>query len=265
MAIMEWGQGTPVVMLHGNPTWGFLYRHVVQRLLDQELRLVVPDLVGLGYSSRVSAREHTLDNHIHWLAAALEDLDLPPGILVCQDWGGAIGAGALATMPGWLRGLVVLNTVFSPPRPGFRPTAFHRLAQFPGLSHLVFRGLGFPQRALHLAQGDPSTLRGRVRQAYISPLGRAPVAPLAMARMVPDSPEHPSIDALSRSHRFVESFKGPTEIVWGDRDPVLGKVIGHMQRLFPHAQVTRTQGGHFLQEEVPGPIAEAIKRVAAAL
>jgi haloalkane dehalogenase len=73
------------------------------------------------------------------------------------------------------------------------------------------------------------------------------------------------MEPLRRSQSFFEGFSGPLEIVWGDRDPVLGRVIGHLSRLKPRARVTRTAAGHFLQEEVPTEIAAAVERVAAAV
>jgi haloalkane dehalogenase len=90
------------------------------------------------------------------------------------------------------------------------------------------------------------------------------VAPLALARMVPDSPAHPSIAALRQCQSVVEAFTGPAALVWGERDPVLGRVLSHLARLLPAASVTRTQAGHFLQEEVPDEIAAAIREVASA-
>ena len=80
--------------------------------------------------------------------------------------------------------------------------------------------------------------------------------------MVPDKPGHPTIPALDRCYDFVSNFKGPAAIVWGDRDPVLGSVRSHVERTLPQASVTRTQAGHFLQEEVPEEIAAAVKQVA---
>jgi haloalkane dehalogenase len=100
------------------------------------------------------------------------------------------------------------------------------------------------------------------RRAYTHPLGRFPVAPLALARMVPDGPAHPSIAPLERCREWVDRFDGPAAIVWGDRDPVLGRVRRWMETLFPQAEVTRTNAGHFLQEEVPEAIAAAIRSVA---
>lgn len=266
--VMESGQGRPVVLVHGNPTWGFLYRKVAAELRGTPLRLVMPDLVGLGLSDKPrSPRAHTLENHIRWLGALLDTLRLDDVILVVQDWGGPIGLGAFAERDSRLAGLVILNTVVGPPRPGFRATAFHRFARAPLLSDLAFRGLGFPQAALHLAQGDKQSIRGEVARAYRWPLRHVVdrVAPLALARMVPDSMHHPSIPPLARCQALVERFEGPTELVWGDRDPVLGRVRRHIETLLPNATVTRTEAGHFLQEEVPREIASAIERVAAQL
>ncbi len=265
MHVMEAGEGRPVLMLHGNPTWGFLYRKVVQELSGEPLRLIMPDLIGLGLSDKPrDAAEHQLDHHADWLGELVDGLGLEGVVFVGQDWGGPIGLCALEKRRERLAGLVILNTVVGPPRPGFRPTAFHRFSQMPVLSDLAFRGLGFPETALWIAQGDKSSIRGKVARAYRYPLRRFRdrVAPLALARMVPDSLGHPSVPALERCQALVESFKGPAAIVWGDRDPVLGRVRRRVERLLPDAPVTLTQAGHFLQEEVPAEIARAVRDVA---
>lgn len=270
MHVMESGAGRPVLMLHGNPTWGFLYRKVVAALGDEPLRIILPDLIGLGFSDRPrSPSEHQIDDHARWLGALLDGLaaegaGLEGLLAVVQDWGGPIALRALADRPGLAKGLVVLNTVVGPPRPGFRPSAFHRVARMPIVSDLLFRGLGIPQVALHVVQGDRSSIRGDVARAYRFPLrGLARnAAPLALARMVPDGPDHASIEALERCQAFFEAFDGPMEIVWGESDPVLGRLVSHLERRKPGVRVTRTPAGHFLQEEVPAEIAAAVRRVA---
>jgi pimeloyl-ACP methyl ester carboxylesterase len=265
MHVMEAGEGLPVVMVHGNPTWGFLYRKVAQELRN-EFRVIMPDLYGLGLSDKPHSRcAHTIDGHAAALRSLLDKLRLPAFILVVQDWGGPIGVLAASMKPGQMVGLVVLNTVLGPPREGFRPTAFHRFAQLPVISDAVFRVGAFPQGYLHTAQGDKSSIRGRVRDAYTWPLRRFQdnKAPLALARLVPDSQEHPSIPVLKRIQEFTQSWQGPSAIVWGDRDPVLGRAFSRVQAVLPNAVVTRTQAGHFLQEEVPVEIAAAVRDVAA--
>ncbi len=265
--VMEAGNpnGRPVLMLHGNPTWGFLWRKVARALEHSGLRLIMPDLVGLGLSSKPrDPTYHQLATHGQVQGELIDRLGLSNLIFVGQDWGGPVGLHALADRPGLLTGLVLLNTVVGPPKPGFRPTAFHRLARTPVLSQLIFRGLQFPQRALWIAQGDHSSIRGEVSEAYRYPLRHFAdnVAPLALARMVPNSHTHPSIAALAHAQTVIDGFKGPAALVWGDRDPVLGRVRSHVERLLPQARVTRTQAGHFLQEEVPSEIADAIRYVA---
>lgn len=267
MHVMEQGSGRPVVMLHGNPTWGFLWRKVAAALAGEPLRIILPDLIGLGLSDKPRhAAEHTLENHARWLGTLLDTI-VPERdgrfVFVGQDWGGPIGLRALADHPQRVAGLVLANTVIGPPRPGFRPTAFHRFARMPIVSDVVFRVAGFPQIALGWAQGDKQSIRGDVARAYRWPLRHLGdrVAPLALARMVPDSQTHPSIASLERCQQFVDSFRGPIALVWGDRDPVLGRVRGFLEKRLPSAPMTRTQAGHFLQEEVPDAIAAAVRDV----
>ena len=254
------GAGIPVVMLHGNPTWGFLWRKVVAQL--DGIRVILPDLLGLGLSDHPrDPAVHTLERHARLLGGLLDALAPGKLVFVGHYWGGPIGLRALADRPDRLAGLVLLNTVVGPPRPGFRPSLFHRLAHRPYVGGALFRGLGFPQNMLWLAQGDRTSIRGNVARAYRWPLrGLARNgAPLALARMVPDSFEHPSIEPLRRCQQLVEAFRGPAAIVWGDRDPVLGRVRSWIEKLLPQAVVTRTQAGHFLQEEVPTEIALAVR------
>lgn len=122
-------------------------------------------------------------------------------------------------------------------------------------------GLGFSDKPTNPALHQ----LGDIGRAYRYPLRhvRDRVAPLALARMVPDSLAHPSVPVLERCQAFVESFTGPAAIVWGERDPILGRVSKRVARALPGAKVTMTQAGHFLQEEVPDEIAAAITWVAA--
>jgi haloalkane dehalogenase len=264
MHVMEWGGGMPVLMLHGNPTWGFLYRKIVYLLRDMPLHCIVPDLIGLGFSSKPrSMNDHSLINHASWLGSFIDSLGLEGMILVCQDWGGPIGVRTFADRPHLLKGLVVLNTALRPPHQGFRPTLFHRFSNLPFISDFVFRLLGFPQNVLHKIQGDPSSIQGKVAQAYRYPLRHISdrIAPLALARMVPSSLTHPSIKELKVCEEFIRTFQGPSAIVWGEKDPILGRALRRMRELMPDASVQRTKAGHFIQEEEPDAIAQAIREV----
>lgn len=264
--VMEVGRGRPVLMVHGNPSWGFLYRKVMEELAGEPLRLIAPDLVGLGFSSRPARTwRHTVDGHGSVIGRLVDALDLRDVVLVGQDWGGCIGLYAFHERRERLTGMVMLNTVVGPPKPGFKATAFHRFARLPLVSDLAF-GIGLPAAGMFLVQGDKRSIRGRVARAYRYPLRGGPSrnrAALELARMVPDSLEHFSVEAMRTCQEIFESTAAPVSLVWGDRDPVLGTVRGWLHKLRPDAEVTRTQAGHFLQEEVPVEIAEAIRSVVA--
>lgn len=251
----------PVLMLHGNPTWSFLWRKVIALL--PAFRCVAPDLLGLGFSDRLPRMEdHSLDRHGAAIAELVEALDLREVVLVAQDWGGPIAAQVGARLPERIAGLVLSNTaVVIPKHP--RGTWFHKFARVPGLSDLVFRGLGFPQNILWKVQGDRRSIRGDVARAYRWPLRtwQDRVAPLALARMVPDGPDHPSVPALRRGEAWVRSFAGPIALVWGMADPIMGPALKRHERELPQAAVTRTRAGHFLQEEVPEELAAAVESV----
>ncbi len=264
MHVMETGRGRPVLMVHGNPTWGFLYRKVALALQGQGLRVIMPDLIGFGLSDKPrDFSVHSIRNHSRWLGSLIDQLDLQGVILVVQDWGGALGTHPFVTRPERLAGMVVLNTVLDPPPPGFKPTGFHRFSHMPLVSDFVFRVLPLPQAALHLAQGDRSSIRGNVARAYRYPFRhfRDRVAPLATARMAVDRMGHPSIPVLEECAELVRGFNGPKAMVWGRRDPVLARALKRTKALLGDPPVTETQAGHFLQEEVPDEIAAAVRDV----
>ena len=161
--------GEPIVCLHGEPTWGYLYRHMIEPLAEDN-RVVVPDHMGFGKSETPQDREYTLRTHTENLSALIEHLGLTDITFVGQDWGGPIATRAFADRLDRLAGLVVLNTTLGPPKPGFKPTAFHRFANAPVISNLAFRYLGFPQRGMHLAQGRKTSISGDIARAYVHPL-----------------------------------------------------------------------------------------------
>lgn len=261
---VDHGEGRPVLLLHGNPTWSFLWRKVITHL-PEGLRVIAPDLLGLGLSEKLPRPEdHTLELHVGAVRELVDALDLRRVTLVGQDWGGPIGAGVAAREPDRFAGIVFANTTVLEPRRPLRTTWFHTFGRMPILSTLAFRGLNFPVPILPFAQGR-RRMDAIARRAYAYPLRRwrDRAGPLGLARMVPSYDDHPSLPLLEEGARWARGFRGPVELVWGMRDPILGRALRRLRELWPQARVTETDAGHFLQEEVPKELAEAIARVAA--
>jgi haloalkane dehalogenase len=255
------GEGRPILLLHGNPTWCYLWRKVIRILRPEPVRIIAPDLIGLGLSSKPRRLEmHTLDFHADRISALVRALDLADLTIAAQDWGGPIGAVMAARNAERIHGAVFANTGIRVPVKPPRVTLFHRFSHAPVLSDLAFRYLNLTVRMLHRVQGDRSSIGPAERRAYRYPLARISdrAAPLALARLVPTSLDSPTLLTLREAHDWALEFAGPTRLVWGRRDPILGRTIHPMKKLFPNAEVTETGAGHFLQEEVPEELAEAI-------
>ncbi|MBX9662092.1 alpha/beta fold hydrolase [Novosphingobium sp.] len=265
--ILEVGGGYPVFMQHGNPTSGFLYRKVAEHLPLDQVRLIMPTLVGLGYSSKVPVSMHTAANHNRWINAALGQLGLEQVIYVGQDWGGPIGVGALALSPGLVRGIVIMNTAIRVTEVKTRLSRIHDLMKTPIVGEFLGNVRNMIFRGLHRPQHDPASMPQAVKDLYARPVRESGnhKAPLAMMRMVPDGPDHPSTPVMRELVPYVRSLDVPVEIVWGTNDPILGHAVPAMLENFPQAPVTETPAGHFLQEEVPEVIAEAVLRVLGAV
>ena len=273
--VLEVGTGFPVFMLHGNPTSGFLYRKIAEelpkdrvRLIAEELpkdrvRLIMPTMVGLGFSSKVPASGHTVDNHMRWINSVLVQLQITELVYSGQDWGGPVGMGALSLSPGLIKGAVMLNTGFGAPTEPVNLSVPHALVKIPVFGELMLEVFFSIFEGMHRLQGDRDQLTADEANLYGKPVlesGNAK-APLAMMRMVPDGPDHPSTPAMRTIVNYVWDLDIPAEIVWGMKDPILALGLPAMKKFFPEAPVTETLGGHFLQEEVPVEIATAVLRV----
>lgn len=259
------GEGPPVLLQHGNPTWCYLWRKVIHFLTEQNVRIIAPDLVGLGLSSKPrDLAIHSLDFHADRIGALVQALDLRDLTIAGQDWGGPIVSVMAARNSERVRAAVFANTAIRVPTKPPRVTQFHRFSHRPVISDLAFRVFGFPLGTLHLVQGDRSSIGTAERRAYRWPLRRIKdrTAPLALARLVPLTLEDPTFHTLLEAENWAKAFTGAVRLVWGMRDPILKRAVWGARKLFPEAEVTETDAGHFLQEEVPEELAEAIFDVA---
>ena len=262
MHVMEKGEGKPIVMVHGNPMWGYLYKKVLDGL-DNSNRYIVPDLIGFGFSEKIKLHEHSLEAHSNWMAEFFSSIEEEKIGLVVHDWGGMIGVAGAMKAGKKIDGLVVMNTAITAPKDGFKPTWFHNLSQVPLLSNFLFRGLNFPLSFLHRFANVPGSFDSATMKAYKYPLRKFKdnSGPLALARMVPNSMHHPSVPLEKEIEQYLQSYDGPTQIVWGMNDPVMWKLRRRTSRLLPQAKIIKTQAGHFVQEETPEEVISAIKEV----
>lgn len=262
--MLEIGEGYPVYLQHGNPTNGLLYRKVAAELPTDRMRLIMPTMVGLGFSTKIPASEHTFENHLRWMSEAIRQLKLDDAVFVAQDWGGAIGMGAMMNNPGLVKGAVIMNTGFSAPQEKMSLSTPHAIAATPIIGELVLENLVSIFDNLDSSQGDPASIGPEVSALYARPVieSGSTKGPLALMRMVPTGPDHPTTRRMRDVQAYAETLGDiPVELVWGMKDPILAKGLPRMQQFFPDAPLTKTDAGHFLQEEVPVEIASAIIRV----
>lgn len=257
------GDGRQVVLVHGNPTWSFLWRKVMNELPPDQYEALAPDLMNLGLSDDLKTGDFNLESHVRYMSEYFRSQLKPGAILVVQDWGGPIGLLAASRVPELFAGFVILNTGIAAPRFPLRLSWFHRLSNLPVLSDFVFGVLGFPLRSLHTVQADKSSIRGAVAKAYRFPIGLSRRrSALLYARMVPSSENHPSLPFFHDLERFCGTLKN-VEVVWGTQDPILGTRVKSVRKVLSQARMTEVPAGHFLQEEAASEIAQAISRIAA--
>ncbi len=250
--------GPTVVLLHGEPSWSFLYRHMIPVLVDAGLRAVAPDLVGFGRSDKPTPRgEYTFARHVEWMRALLFDqLDLSSVNLVCQDWGGLIGLRLVGEHPDRFARVVAANT--------FLPTG----DAAPGEAFLGWLKFSqevetFPTGAIVNA-GCVSDLSAEVIAAYDAPFPDQTFAEGArqFPTLVPISPDDPAAAPNRRAWTVLESFDRPFLTAFSDGDPITAGSDRHLQARIPGAagrnHVTIAGGGHFLQEDKGPELAQVV-------
>lgn len=260
---LDEGSGEPLVLVHGNPTWSFYYRRLIMGLSSQ-YRLIVPDHMGCGLSSRPpeEAFAYTLESHADNLEDLLDHLDLKKGVtLVIHDWGGMIGMACACRRPERISRIVVLNTgAFLIPSEKKLPWQLSFIKHTPLLPDLLIRGLN----AFSLGATYLGTLKGmsrEIRRAYTAPYNswHNRIATLRFVRDIPVSARDKSYALAAWVDRHIEAFRGtPMLICWGEGDFVFDMIIfREWQKRFPDAEVhTFPEAGHYILEDVPGPVVE---------
>ena len=251
MAYVEAGpaDGAPVVLLHGEPTWSFLYRHVMRELAAAGLRAIAVDLVGFGRSDKpAEIGDHSFAGHVEWIRAlAFDRLDLHGLTLVGQDWGGLIGLRLVAEHPDRFARVVAANTGLptgDQPMPDvwlrFREVV--RTAPTLSVSRLV-------------QSGCQTRLAPEVLAAYEAPFPDPSfmAAVRAMPNLVPATPDDPASEANRAAWRRLAAWDKPFLVAFSDGDPITGAMGPILARTIPGAAGLEhpviTGAGHFLQED----------------
>lgn len=245
------GQGDAIVMLHGNPTWSFYYRHLIIDL-RRRYRVIAPDHVGCGLSDKPQRYDYTLRQHIANLEALMERLALKKITLVMHDWGGPIGMGYAVRHPDHVKRLVIFNTVafWSPHIPWFL-----RLCRFPLFGPIAIRGLNlFAAVAAVVACRHRERMTKEVKAGYLSPYDSYAnrVAVLRFVQDIPVTPAHPTFAVLQSIENGLAQFRRhPMMIVWGGQDPVFTKLLlSSWKERFPDAAVKEIDdAGHYVVED----------------
>jgi haloalkane dehalogenase len=260
MAWVEAGpaDGEPVLLLHGEPSWSFLYRTMLPVLADAGLRAIAPDLIGFGRSDKPTRPEdHTYARHVEWVRFLIEDeLDLRGITLVGQDWGGLIGLRLAAEHPERFARIVAANTGL-PTGEHPMPEIWHRFREAIQTAPEIDVGR-FVQAGCRQPMSD------EVRAAYDAPFpdDAYKMAARAMPGLVPIAPDAPGAAENRAAWATLTSSTTPTLIAFSDGDPITGSLAPILQRVLPGAQgrehPTIENAGHFLQEDAGQELAEAV-------
>lgn len=256
MHYIDEGNGEPVVLLHGDPTWGYLWRNIVPALA-KITRCIVPDHMGMG-KSEVPREPYPfrLVHHIANLEALIFELDLRNITLAVHDWGGPVGFGFAIRHPDRIKRLVISNTWGSARWPGAPFPRLIEMIRSTGGEKFVLEKNGYLERALTGTTHHAERVSGPVMDAYRAPFPtpESRVAMLCWSRDIPVTEADPSYPGMLRIENNLPLFANtPTLIVWGMLDPVLPEfVLRWWQDIYPHATVHKIKNAsHFLQEDAP--------------
>lgn len=264
MHFVDDGRGEPVVLVHGDPTWGYLYRNFIPAL-SQHHRCIVPDHMGMGKSGANSALyPYRLEHHIDNLEALLLHLDVQNITLVLHDWGGPVGLGFATRHPQRIKQLVLLNTwAFAPWPCGPLPRLLEIIRSTRGEKFVLDKN-GYVEAALVGTTFHTENLTKIVTDAYLAPFPtpESRRALICWSRDIPVNETDYSFVEMKRIEQALPQFATlPILLIWGMKDPVLSEeVLSMWQYIYPHATThTLEEASHFLQEDAPEQIVQWIK------
>jgi haloalkane dehalogenase len=249
LAHIDEGDGRPVMLFHGEPTWSFLWRKVVHELLAKGYRVIAPDQPGFGRSDKpTDIGWYTYDRHTAAAAALVDELDLEDAVFVVHDWGGPVGLriGALEA-PQRVSRFVAMDT-------GLFTGRQHMSNGWYAFRDFVARTEDLPIGML-IKNACATDVPDEVIAAYDAPfpVPESKIGPRSFPLMMPLKPDDPGAEAGQQVAETLRQDERPVLLMWGDSDPALplDPVGRNVQTLFPTAEALTVihDGGHFLQED----------------
>ena len=245
------------LLLHGNPTWGYLYRNMIDPLKENGYRVVVPDLPGFGKSDKFSVRyNYSYEGFVDWMSQFIENTDLKNITLFCQDWGGLIGLRLAAKYGDRFEKIVAANTGL--------PTGKAPLSE----GFAVFREFLQIKPDLHVGgqvrNGTTKGINENALAAYNAPFpdDDHKQGVRQFPNLVPGTPRTPSAEPNKEAWKILREWKKPFLCAFSDKDPIFSGVENSFYKLIPGCKdmphVTIQNAGHFLQEDQPNACVEAI-------
>jgi haloalkane dehalogenase len=253
-----------VLMLHGEPSWSFLYRKMIGPVAAAGWRCIAPDHIGFGRSDKIADRAaYSADRFVGWIAELIEQLDLSRIVLVCQDWGGPIGLRVLAQMPDRFAGVFATNTLLPNAEPPPRG-----VADWPGPIVLPWIETCRTSNDLPISEIFAATCVARpapeVLAAYDAPFPDAAykAAALAITTLIPVDDAAPGMAANHAAWDVLDGFDKPFATAFSDQDPATAAWEAVFRARVPGAarapHVRITGAGHFVQEEQGAALADAL-------
>ena len=258
MNYVDEGEGHPIVMLHGNPTWSFYYRNLA-KALKGNYRVIIPDHIGCGLSDKPQNYEYTLENHIKNVENLIEHLGLKSFSLVVHDWGGAIGMGYATRHPEKITNIVLLNTAaFTSKKIPFSI----RICKTPIIGEpfvRAFNGFAFPATFM----ASESKLSKEVKKGYLLPYDnyKNRIATARFVKDIPLSPAHKSYNTLKKIEENLTTLKCPIMVLWGKKDFCFNDhFLNRWKEIYPKATFKEfPNAGHYVLEDGGNEIIDDIK------
>lgn len=250
--------GPVALLLHGEPTWSYLYRNVVDELVAAGVRCVVPDLIGFGRSDKpLDPADHSYARHVEWVRSlAFDHLDLHEVTLVGQDWGGLIGLRLVAEHPDRFAEVVIANSGL--------PTGDFDMPEIWWQFRRAVEGAETLDVGRLVEAGCVRGLADADRAAYDAPFPteESKAGPRVMPTLVPTRPDDPATEANRAAWEVLQSWDKPFLTAFSDSDPITGAMAPILRKLVPGAagleHPTIERAGHFLQEDAGAELGRVV-------